>query len=670
MKIILDKPVCNDLEGAIEKEWLETNGIGGYAASTVIGMNTRRYHGLLIASLRPSLERVLLLSKLEEALLVNDQAYEFSCNRYPGVIFPQGYQYLEQFRLDPFPIFTYRFALPDSTFITLEKAVVMIHGENTTLIRYALLSIEGNPSSTLNCRLRLRPLIAFRDHHSLTHENPVLNPQVEMQEGSVGEMQEGSIRMRPYEVHPDLHLVYSRGSYTHQPVWYRNFEYSAELRRGLDYREDLFNPGSLTVPLTPPDSVYLIASTTSYTPEYGEELLSRELKRRAALLKNFENSGDSVKALVTAADSFMVQKGKTFRTLIAGYPWFGDWGRDTMIALPGLTLTTRRYEEARDILRSYASTCSQGLIPNYFPEHGETPEYNAVDASLWYIQAVQQYLSYTRDFDTLRQELYDLLKEIIRFYQEGTRYQIHMEEDGLIYAGEEGIQLTWMDVKAGNWMITRRQGKAVEVNALWYNALKFMEGLADEFRDAKGKEYKKLAQKVKKSFNDLFWNPEGHYLYDRIDGEARDASIRPNQIFAISLPQPLLTKEKGKRVLEVVRQHLLTPYGLRSLAPTDEKYIGRYEGNPWERDKAYHQGTVWTWLIGPFFTAYLKIYGRSPKTRKTISDWLSSFLAHLSQAGLGTISEIFDGDPPHTPRGCISQAWSVAEVLRVMQDEV
>lgn len=669
MMIAFNKEVCSDFEVATGKEWIETNGIGGYASSTILGVNTRRYHGLLIASVKPSLSRVLLLSKLEETLFVDGQSYELSSNQYPGTIYPKGYQYLERFHLSPFPTLTYRIILPNSISVTLEKTIAMIHGENTTLIRYAFSGLPEDSLTTLSCSLLLRPLIAFRDHHSLTHENPTLNTSVEVQEGA--------IRMQPYEVHPDLYLAYSHGNYTHQPVWYKSLEYLMEFRRGMDYQEDLFNPGSITIPLALPQEIYLIASTTpsigsgeaSYVAGYGEELLSRELKRRGGLLKNFENTSNSVKILVSAADSFIIQKGESFKSIIAGYPWSGEWGRDTMISLPGLTLATGRYEEAKSILLSYAANCSQGLIPNRFPENGASPEYNSVDTSLWYIEAVHQYLAYTKDFDTVRQKLYEILKQIVRSYREGTRYNIHMEEDGLIYAGEQGVPLTWMDNWVGDRMITHRRGKAVEINALWYNALKFLEEIAEESRDPEGKEYKKLAQRVKKSFNDLFWNPEGGYLYDCIDGETRDASIRPNQIFAISLPQPLLSKEKGKKVIEVVRQYLLTPYGLRSLAPTDPNYIGRCEGNLWEQAKAYHQGTVWAWLIGPFITAYLKIYGRSPKTRKTFSEWLNPLLAHLSEAGLGTLSEIFDGNPPHTPRGCISKAWSVAEVFWILKEE-
>jgi predicted glycogen debranching enzyme len=342
-----------------------------------------------------------------------------------------------------------------------------------------------------------------------------------------------------------------------------------------------------------------------------------------------------------------------------------------MISLPGLTLVQGRFEDAREILLSFAQYISKGMIPNRFPDYGETPEYNTVDASLWYIQAVYQYLRFAKDLNTIRKDLFGVLKEIIEHYQKGTRYNIHMDSDGLIYAGVAGVQLTWMDAKVGDWVVTPRIGKAVEINALWYNALKIMSFLAREIDlSSESKDYNNLAQKVSKSFNDAFWIEEGQYLYDYIDGEMRSKAIRPNQVFAVSLPYSMLSKKRQRNVVEIVKEHLLTPYGLRSLSPKDNDYIGRYCGNVCERDRAYHQGTVWAWLIGPYISAYAKAYAGNKDALKYIKGLFVPFYEHLFDAGLGTVSEIFDGDPPHTPRGCISQAWSVAEILRVYFEHV
>jgi predicted glycogen debranching enzyme len=338
-----------------------------------------------------------------------------------------------------------------------------------------------------------------------------------------------------------------------------------------------------------------------------------------------------------------------------------------MIALPGLTLVTKRYNAARGILRAFAQHCDQGMIPNRFPDAGDTPDYNTVDATLWYFYAVDKYLKYTGDLDFIRDELWETLKDIIQWHIRGTRYNIKLDNDGLIAAGVEGAQLTWMDAKIGDWVVTPRRGKPVEINALWYNALKVMETLAKKLSDAnKASQYASLANWTKRSFNARFWNAEAGCLYDCINGEFRDASIRPNQIFAISLPHPVLDENRRQQVVEVVRRDLLTPYGLRSLSPEDSRYVGRYEGDSYQRDSAYHQGTVWGWLIGPFITAYVKVYGKQAGAAR----FLEAFRGHLTEAGIGSISEIFDGDAPHTPRGCIAQAWSVGEVLRAYVEDV
>jgi predicted glycogen debranching enzyme len=383
-----------------------------------------------------------------------------------------------------------------------------------------------------------------------------------------------------------------------------------------------------------------------------------------------------VRALVAAADQFVVARG-TRQTVLAGYHWFGDWGRDTMIALAGLTLVTGRFETARGILSEFARHTSRGMLPNRFPDDGgHAPDYNTVDATLWFFEAARAYLQYSDDAEFVRAELYDVLVDIIAWHVRGTRFQIHVDMDGLLSSGEEGAQLTWMDAKVGDWVVTPRHGKPVEIQALWYNALRVMENFAREFEDKAGEKlYGEMAAQAAESFNRSFWNEERGCLYDVIEADLinsgrRDASIRPNQILAVSLHYSMLSEERARRVVETVERELLTPYGLRSLSPHDPGYRGRYEGDPLSRDGAYHQGTVWAWLIGPYVSAYLKIFGETTQGRERAARLLEGFRQHLGEAGLGQISEIFDGDPPHTPRGCIAQAWSVAELLRVSIEEL
>jgi predicted glycogen debranching enzyme len=650
------RDVCGNLDVALKREWLETNGLGGFASSTIIGLNTRRYHGLLIAATRPPVGRLVLLSKLEEVLIINGQRFELSANQYPGVVHPHGYQFLTRFRLDPFPVFTY-----ELEGLQLEKSVFMIQGENGTVIQYELRPTGGETGvparpagGTLT--LELRPLIAFRDYHSTTHQNDALNPHVQT------EMDVATVA--PYDGLPALHFSHDAEELDAAGCWYRNFEYRAELERGLDFREDLFSPFALTFDLTHHPSATVIASTERHDVSRAMEYRKAEIKRRKALLAASPSDDELVQALAAAADQYIVKRGDQ-KTVIAGYHWFSDWGRDTMIALPGLALVTGRFDVAESILLEFIRHVDRGILPNRFPDAGVPPEYNTVDATLWFFEAVRALSEYTGDATFIRGNLYEVLTDIIAWHARGARYGIRVDGDGLLASGEPGVQLTWMDAKVGDWVVTPRYGKAVEIQALWYNALCVMERLAKEFGDEKGeKRYGEMAALAKRSFNRLFWNEAAGCLYDVIDGDARDGSIRPNQIFAVSLTHTMLPREKARRVVEVVERDLLTPYGLRSLAPNDPQYRGRYEGDQRSRDGAYHQGTVWPWLMGAFITAYVKVNGRSKKNRQRASQWLAAFGEHLSDAGLGQVSEIFDGDAPHRPRGCIAQAWSAAELLR------
>jgi predicted glycogen debranching enzyme len=651
--IRFNEDVCHNLDTALRREWLETNGIGGFASGTINGCNRRRYHGLLVAATEPPVGRLVLLSKLEETLMVNGSTYELGTNRYPGVVHPQGFQLLRQFRLDPFPTFTF-----NVDGIEIEKTLFMVQGENTTVVEYRVSGLKDGTS----VQLELRPLIAFRDYHSLTHENGAINSSIDHENGQIG--------VSPYAGLPTLYLANNADQIESTGHWYRNFEYEAERERGLDFQEDLLNPCALRFELNSRSKPTVIASTGRHKTTAAEAYRQREIARRREIAQRSPVKDDFVDSLTAAADQYIVSRGNQ-KSVIAGYHWFSDWGRDTMIALPGLTLPTRRYDVARSILVTFAQHVDRGMLPNRFPDAGETPEYNTVDATLWFFQAVRAYLAYTGDLAFVKEDLYDVLTAIVNWHVRGTRFGIKLDSAGLLNSGEDGVQLTWMDAKVGDWVVTPRRGKPVEIQALWYNAICIMEEIAARLGDASAKKrYNSMAALTKWSFNRLVWNEKGGYLYDVVNGGSPDASIRPNQILAVSLPHSMLSPERAKQVLSVVEQHLLTPYGLRSLAPSDPKYRGRYTGDGATRDGAYHQGTVWPWLMGPFMTAYIKVNGGSDAARRKAEVWLTPLKQHLSDAGLGHISEIFDGDPPHRPVGCIAQAWSVAEILRAAVEDI
>ena len=610
--IHFDKDTCNNLDVARTHEWLETNGLGGFASSTIAGLNTRRYHGLLVAATRPPAGRSVLLSKLEATLVVNGRRFDLSTNQYTGSIHPTGHQLQTSFKLNPFPTFTHR--VED---IQIETSLFMIQGENAIAVRYEVRD-ANNPTRevppSVSCSLELAPLLALRDYHSLRHEDANFN-RIVRAESSV-------VWVKPSEDSPALYLAHDEAEVETTGFWYRNFEYAAERDRGFDFHEDLLSPFVLRFQFKGRSRVGLIASTTRHDASRVDEYRETEIQRRRKIVVASSSVNEMVRALTVAADQFIVARGDQ-KTVIAGYHWFSDWGRDTMIALPGLTLATGRIDVAKSILLEFARYVDKGMLPNRFPDiQGpqesrpadsaiEPPDllqdsdYNTVDATLWFFEAVRALVDRTSDYEFVRQNLYDVLVDIIEWHVRGTRFNIHVTEDGLLYAGEEGVQLTWMDAKVGDWVVTPRRGKPVEIQALWYNALRLMARLAKEFRDEPAVErYMEMASRARESFNQQFWNEELGCLYDVIDGDQRDASMRPNQIFAVSLHRSLLPVEKARRVVETVEQHLLTPYGLRSLAPSDPRYRGRYEGDSTSRDGAYHQGTVWAWLIGPFITAH------------------------------------------------------------------
>lgn len=647
--INFDSETCTNYEAASKHEWLETNGIGGFSSGTISGANTRRYHGLLTAATKPPLGRVTMLSKFEETLIIDGKSFELSSNQYPNNVYPKGYQYLKSFRLAPFPVWTYEIEE-----IEVEKKVFMVDGQNTTVCQWEV----KDKSLITNRRLKieLKPLLSFCDYHHLQHENAEFDLRYEISESLV--------TVKPYQNMPALYFAHNASTVENTGEWYRNFEYAIEKERGFDYTEDLFQPFALRFDLT--EKIFIIASTEERSFPPVENLEKAEIERRGNLIKQANAEDDFTKELVLAADQFIVSRGAG-KTIIAGYPWFSDWGRDTMIALNGLTLATNRPEIAKSILLEFSEHISEGMLPNRFPDAGDEPEYNNVDATLWYFEAIRAYVENTKDYDFVRKNLYEKLIDIIVWHIRGTRFHIKVDEtDGLLYAGEKGQQLTWMDAKIGDFVVTPRTGKAVEIQALWYNALCVMADLAGIFGDwADEKKYLELAEKAKENFNRIFWNETENCLYDVIDGEAKDGSVRPNQIFAVSLPNAILDdKGKAKKIVEKVEAELLTPVGLRSLSPKDKNYCPIYIGSPFDRDSSYHQGTVWAWLIGGFVDACRRVF---PDDKQRVAEILDGFKTHLTEAGCGQISEIFDADAPHNPRGCPAQAWSVAEVLRIVK---
>ncbi len=648
MQTIFDSNITKDYEQGRTREWIVTNGLGSYASSTVIGLNTRAYHGLLIASLDPPVRRILFLSKFEERIEAGGREYLLPVNRYPGAIYPQGYTHLEQFRFERYPVFVYR---TGNTII--EKSVFMPFEENSTIVTYKVLETD------LPIKISVLPIINYRDYHGRTHEDPrwnftqTLNPK--------------GVEIRAFPGATTLYLQSDIAPYATTGSWYKNFIYEAEAERGLEDREDQYNPGYFSTRLDQGSQFSIIASLLKRETFSPEGLRYREMLRLRSILGRLPQSDPFYLTLANAADTFIVRRKSTnAKTIIAGYHWFADWGRDSMISLPGLTLVTKREEEAKEIIRTFLSYLSEGLIPNIFPESGsiESLEYNSIDAPLWLINSCFRLYSETRAMEFIS-EVYPKLNEIIRSYAKGTKHGIRLDSDGLIQGADEKLALTWMDAKIDGIPVTPRRGKPVEISSLWYNALRAMEVFASQLKNQGDQDYfGELASKTKESFNAKFWNERKRCLHDVLADDAGDGKICPNQIFSIALPFPVLSEEKWRDTLRTVEAELLTPVGLRTLSPFDPNYKGRCAGNPRERDTSYHQGTVWPWLFGSYVSAYVKTYGPDQKTLSFVQQLYAPFKKRLSEAGLGTISEIYDGDPPHYPRGCISQAWSVAEVLR------
>lgn len=652
MSINFGRETCCHLNIAETREWLVTNGIGGYASGTVANLLTRRYHGMLVAALKPPLERTLLLTKLDETASYDGRGYPLYANRWAsGSVDAEGVSHIERFELEvTIPVWT--FACADAL---LEKRVWMQPGANTTYVRYDL------RRATKPLTLTLKALVNYRDYHGST--------QAGGWQMKIDSVDDGVCVTAFAEAVP-LYLLSSSGNASRVHNWYYGFDLAVERYRGLSDKEDHLHAATFEVTLHEGESFTLVSSTERNPDLNGEAALSVCRTHEQKLTQIWKNSlphdaktPEWVNHLVLAADQFIVNRSlrdePNGKTIIAGYHWFSDWGRDTMISLPGLTLSTGRPEIARSILRIFAKYVDQGMLPNRFPDAGETPEYNTVDATLWYFEAIRLYYEATRDEDLLL-ELFPVLAEIINWHCTGTRYNIHLDRaDGLLYAGVAGVQLTWMDAKVGDWVVTPRVGKPIEVNALWYNALRTMVKFARQIGKSH-QEYEAIADRASAQFQ-RFWNKDVGYCYDVLDSpNGDDASLRPNQIFAVSLPESPLTPEQQRAVVEVCERVLLTSHGLRSLAPNDPQYQGHYGGDQRQRDGAYHQGTTWGWLLGPFVLAHLRVF-QNPRLARS---FLEPMANHLYAAGVGNLSEIFDGDAPMMPRGCIAQAWTVAEVLR------
>jgi predicted glycogen debranching enzyme len=616
------------------REWLEPDGLGGFASGTVSGIRTRRYHAILLAATAPPSGRMVLVNGFEawiESAGAGNLA--LTSQRYaPDVVCQDGAEWISAFRIDPWPRWTYK--LPDGR--EIEHGILVQPGHSATMLYWRLLS-------GADCTLAVRPLMSGRDYHALHHENPAFNftPQ----------STDGKVVFHPYHGVPAVGFQ-SAATYSHQPEWYRNFLYTREQGRGLDSIEDLASPGVFRWDLARGEATWTVALENVPAAEVAR-IRDDERLRRANFSSRLQRAGDAY-----------IVKRRAGKTIIAGYPWFTDWGRDTFISMRGLCIASGRLDDARAILLEWSGVVSEGMLPNRFPDDGGAPEYNAVDASLWYIIAVFELLrAKPKITDLERGQLLASINAILEGYNRGTRYRIHCDADGLLAAGEPGVQLTWMDAKIGDWVVTPRIGKPVEIQALWLNALKIA-GETDP-------RWKQLYDRGNTAFLARFWDEARGCLYDVADADhivgKSDRSFRPNQIFAVGgLPSALIEGPQARRIVDAVENRLLTPLGLRSLAPGEPGYQPRYSGDGRHRDAEYHQGTVWPWLVGPFIEAWLRVRGETTAAKaEARTRFFQPLLTHLDEAGIGHLPEIADGEAPHTPRGCPFQAWSVAEALRI-----
>jgi len=637
------------LDSLLDTEWLLTNRIGAYASSTVIGCNTRRYHGLLVAAGAPPGGRITALSTVMEQLTVGDETHELATNEFDGAFCPRGVKYLAEFRNDVAATFVFRIGEAE-----LLKEVILAEKANTVAIRYTLRGSNGG--------LHLWPFAAMRDYHHLRKVHRPHQMTVELAEsGAV-------VTDRQHPRHA-LYLISREADFQVKPQWWYRFYYRTDMSRGQEGFEDLYTPGYFVLELSDGRCCQFTASLDEPVPLGFATTADRRRGRLETLADSVGPGADqTIRRLAVATDAFVAERtcpdGRNSATILAGFHWFGDWGRDAFIALPGLLLATGRFDRAREVFRTFAAHMSEGMIPNRFDDRSSAPHYNSIDASLWFIIAAERYLVATGDVDFWRQTLMAAANAILTAYGDGTRFDIHADADALLTGGSPQTQLTWMDAALGREVITPRHGKAVEINALWHSAHRIMGHRCRGIDEELAERYAERAVLIAKAFIRTFWNGRANCLYDRVADETPDESIRPNQLLAVSLPYSPLTPAQQADVVRVVAEKLLTPLGLRTLAPDEKGYRGRYGGSWESRDRAYHQGTAWAWLMGPFIEAYLKVEAGSPSALSQARKYLAAFDAHLDEAGLGFISELFDGDPPHAPGGCIAQGWSVAEVLR------
>ncbi|MHB8829479.1 MAG: amylo-alpha-1,6-glucosidase [Syntrophales bacterium] len=641
-------------ESSLTREWLETDGRGGYASSTPENIHTRKYHGLFVPLLKKPEGRHVLLSKLEDSLLADEKENFFSSHLYPELLFPPAKTPLTELSFDRFPSFSYRIGA-----LTVKKSILFPAGQSAVLVRY---DIEKCPKDGV---LRLKPLLAFRGFHELSHENSYLQDR--------HELLPNGFSLSPYEGMPTIVFQTSRGSsFIPAGTWYKRFQLPEEINRGFAGEEDLFMPGIIAVPLERKCTVILsvsLAKPLKNTPAIWQtETVRRGRERTIEKISASgmdDEDGKLYLALLQAGRQFIITTPSGKPAIIAGYPWFGSWSRDTLISLPGLCFSTGRFATGIEVLREIGSHEKDGFLPNFFSADGKPAAYNTIDSSLLYFWAVQELLRATGDRELIRNDFWPVMKRIIRSFIEGSRFATGIDNSGLLHAGTPETALTWMDATVDSKPVTSRHGCPVEINALWYNALCFSRELADQFGESALVDPGFIPH-LRTAFQETFWNQEENCLGDVWNEGILDCSIRPNQLFAVSLPFSPLDPEEQKAVVKIAREHLLTPFGLRTLSPADPEYRGLYIGNPAERDHAYHQGTVWPWLLGAFGQAALLAADDKELEKANLKQYLRIFLKkHLSEAGIGTISEVFDGNAPHRPGGCIAQAWSVAELIRL-----
>ena len=638
-ELVFSKEELINLSNSLKKEILLTNGAGGFLNSTLILCNTRKYHGMLIIPLKQFDNKPhLLLSSVDETILQHGQSFYLAIHKYPGIAVyqPHGHKYITSFVNNPIPTITYSVGG-----VVLKKELLLVDQKEQLLIRYTLVECDSETT------LRIQPFLAFRDIHKLSKANIDANVKsIKIKNG---------IKSRLYQPFPWLNMQFSKDvEFIPAPDWYHNIEYIEELNRGYDYQEDLFEPGFFEITIKKGESVIFSASTSEEDVDMLHSVFESQINKYPVNL-------DFIGLLENSAKQFFAKDGES-KNIVAGYPWFGRWGRDTFISLPGLTLSQGDLRSCKMVLDTMSKELQNGLFPNI--GESSNASFNSVDAPLWYFWAVQMYSDSLKDNSIIWKDYGVNLKAILNGYRKGLDFNIKMHSNGLVWQGQEGKALTWMDAVVDGVPVTSRTGYAVEINALWYNAVCFTLQLACEFKDLEFiSEWEGIPERIKEFFSDTFWYDKGGYLFDCVNNNVIDKSVRPNQIFAVSLPYSVVTDFQKAGVLAIVEKELLTPKGLRTLSPYSPTYKGKYQGNQKERDQAYHQGTVWPWLLGHFVEGYIKVHGIN--SLPLVENVIKNFYNDVAEYGLSTIGEIFDGDPPHKPRGTISQAWSVAEILRI-----